>query len=120
MTELNAEYNRLNSFELTSLEEVYLEAVNEIRFEKLYPNNPGKYDLFKDFEWMLISQGNFQIVNKNEIKHTLTVVCNGIKWTLSLIKHHGEYCWFCKRSDNSSIQLSHNDLMQSKGTPLKI
>jgi hypothetical protein len=120
IAELNSEYNRLSSRELNSLEKIYLEALNEIRFEKLYPNNPGKYDLFKEVEWMLISRGDFQIVGKNEIKHTLTVVSNDIKYILSLIKHYGEYCWFCKRSDNPSIQFSHNDLIQSKGNLLKI
>ncbi len=120
IAELNAEYIRLGSIDLSELEETYLEALNEIRFEKLYPNNPSKYDLFKELEWILKTRDNIQIVSKNEIKHTLIVVCSGIRWTLSLIKYRGEYCWICKPYDNPSIQFSHNELMRSKGNLLKI
>lgn len=112
LKELNIEHIRFNSTELNSLENVYLEAINEIRFEKLYP---GIFDRFKELEWLLVAQTNIKILIKNEIKYILIINANNNDWSLSLFKEQGEYRWNCKRLNASSIQFktSHYHLIQT-------
>jgi hypothetical protein len=111
------------NFELA--ENVYIEAINEILYSKLYPDNLSIQTLFKEFAKVIEDSKDkdkdLMFVSKDETK--LELVINSIncsKWRAKITKDRGEYIWNCKWINNSwCFSCSHYDLMRSKGEHFK-
>jgi hypothetical protein len=109
------------NFELA--ENAYIEAINEILFTKLYPNEPNIITLFKEFAKVIEDSKDKDLifVSKDETKLELVISCSNFsKWCAKITKERGEYIWNCKWiNDSCSFSCSHYDLVASKGEMFK-